>query len=49
LGRVETAISVSGIRAQVLEGEADRMIDLVVRASKEISALMGAPKNLKLD
>lgn len=48
-GKVEAAISVSGIRAQVLEGEADRTIELVIGAAREISALMGAPKNLKLD
>lgn len=49
LGKVEGAISVSGIRAQVLEGEADRIIKLVVDAAAEISSVMGAPKNPRLD
>lgn len=49
LGKVEAAISVSGIRAQVLEGEADRIIEIVVSAGREISDLMGAPRAPKLD
>tara|TARA_B110000259_G_scaffold176071_1_gene211888 strand:+ start:717 stop:1496 length:780 start_codon:yes stop_codon:yes gene_type:complete len=46
-GKVEAAISVSGIRAQVLEAEAEDTMTLVKIAAQEISLLMGAPRNLQ--